>query len=140
MRAAIGYGAITAGAAACVLGIVTILGGIYRDRPQLLRTGRRYVFVTLVAAIAAFATMEWALWSHDYSIQYVAEQRRARDARAVHLHRRLVGARGVDPLVGARARAATSRSPRGGSGTRVRIRSSRGRPSSGSVSHCSSSR
>ena len=72
MRAAIGYGAITAGAAACVLGIVTILGGIYRDRPQLMRTGRRYVFVTLVAAIAAFATMEWALWSHDYSIQYVA--------------------------------------------------------------------
>ena len=30
MRAAIGYGAITLGAAACVLGIVTIAGGLYR--------------------------------------------------------------------------------------------------------------
>ena len=73
MRAAIGYGALTAGAAAAVLGIVTILVGVYKERPVLLRIGRRYVFVTLVAAVAAFATMESALFAHDFSIQYVAD-------------------------------------------------------------------
>ncbi|MGH8976630.1 MAG: heme lyase CcmF/NrfE family subunit [Acidimicrobiia bacterium] len=73
MRAAVGYGAITAGAAACVLGIVTILFGMHRGRPALVRTGSRYVLVTLLAALAAFATMEWALFAHDFSISYVSE-------------------------------------------------------------------
>jgi cytochrome c-type biogenesis protein CcmF len=72
VRAAIGYGALTAGAAAAALGIVTILIGVYKQRPVLLRTGRRYVFVTLMAAVAAFATMESALFAHDFSLRYVA--------------------------------------------------------------------
>jgi cytochrome c-type biogenesis protein CcmF len=72
VRATIGYGALTAGAAAAALGIVTILVGVYKDRPVLLRIGRRYVFVTLMAAVAAFATMESALFAHDFSLRYVA--------------------------------------------------------------------
>ena len=122
-----------------MLGVVTILGGIYRDRPQLMRTGRRYVFV-LVAAVAAFVDDGVGALLARLLDPVRRRQRRARDARAVHVHRRLVGARGVDPLVGARIerlprdhRVAVPR--RGAS-----IRSSRGRPSSGSVSRCSSSR
>jgi cytochrome c-type biogenesis protein CcmF len=72
MRAAIGYGALTAGTAAAVLGIATIGAGLYKQRPALLATGRRYVLVTLVAAVTAFATMEWALFAHDFSLRYVA--------------------------------------------------------------------
>jgi cytochrome c-type biogenesis protein CcmF len=73
MRAAIGYAAVAAGAAAAALGIVAIGAGLYRDRPSLLRMGRRYVWATFVAAVAAFATMQWAMFAHDFSIQYVAE-------------------------------------------------------------------
>jgi cytochrome c-type biogenesis protein CcmF len=72
VRAAIGYGALTAGAAAAVLGIGTLGAGLHQQRGALLRIGRRYVFVTLIAAIAAFATMEWALFAHDFSLRYVA--------------------------------------------------------------------
>ena len=70
MRAAIGWR--HRGRAAAALGIVTILVGVYKDRPVLLRIGRRYVFVTLMAAVAAFATMESALFAHDFSLRYVA--------------------------------------------------------------------
>jgi cytochrome c-type biogenesis protein CcmF len=73
VRAAIGYGALTAGTAAAVLGIATLGAGLHRRRAVLLRMGRRYVFVTMIAAIAAFATMEWALFAHDFSIEYVAQ-------------------------------------------------------------------
>jgi cytochrome c-type biogenesis protein CcmF len=73
VRAEIGYTALAAGAAAAVLGIATLGIGVQRGRAALLVFGRRYVFVTLFAAIAAFATMESALFAHDFSIKYVAE-------------------------------------------------------------------
>ena len=71
--ATVGYLALTLGAAACVLGIATIGAGIHLDRETLRLTGRRYVAVTLVAALGAFATLEYALWDHDFSIAYVAD-------------------------------------------------------------------
>ncbi len=73
MRAALGYGALATAAAASLLGIVALALGLQRDRPDLLRYGRRFVPVVLLAALTAFAAMEWALFSHDYSIKYVAE-------------------------------------------------------------------
>jgi cytochrome c-type biogenesis protein CcmF len=73
VRAALGYGALATAAAASLLGIVVLTLGLQRDRPDLLRYGRRFVPVVLVAAVSAFAAMEWALFSHDYSIKYVAE-------------------------------------------------------------------
>src|SRR5690242_4499468 len=47
--------------------------GLRRGRDDLLLLGRRFVPVVLVGAIAAFVAMEWALWSHDFSIKYVAD-------------------------------------------------------------------
>ena len=61
------------GTAAAVLGIATLGAGIRLHRPDLLRLGRRYVFVVLLAAVGAFAVMEWAMFSHDFSIAYVAD-------------------------------------------------------------------
>ncbi|MGQ0825323.1 MAG: heme lyase CcmF/NrfE family subunit [Actinomycetota bacterium] len=72
MTATLGSLAIALGAAACVLGIVTIGAGLRLDRPVLLVAGRRYVLVALVAAVGAFVVMEYALFDHDFSIQYVA--------------------------------------------------------------------
>ena len=47
--------------------------GSRRNRPRLLDVGRRYVLVCLVAAVGAFVVMETALFGHDFSIQYVAD-------------------------------------------------------------------
>jgi cytochrome c-type biogenesis protein CcmF len=73
VRAALGYGALATAASASLLGIVVLALGLQRNRPDLLRYGRRFVPVVLLGAITAFAAMEWALFSHDYSIKYVAE-------------------------------------------------------------------
>src|SRR3954451_13900309 len=73
MRAALGYGALATGAAACLLGMAVLGAGLHLDRPHLLHYGRRFVAVLMGASIAAFAAMEWAMFSHDYSIKYVAD-------------------------------------------------------------------
>ncbi|MGH9050383.1 MAG: heme lyase CcmF/NrfE family subunit [Acidimicrobiia bacterium] len=56
-----------------MLGIATLGLGLRRRDDRLLRNGRRYVFVVLGAAVVAVAAMEWALLTHDFSIEYVAE-------------------------------------------------------------------
>jgi cytochrome c-type biogenesis protein CcmF len=73
MRAALGYGAIATSASAALLGIVVLAVGLQQGRPDLLRHGRRFVVVVLFGAIVAFASMEWALFAHDFSIKYVAD-------------------------------------------------------------------
>ncbi|MGQ0804311.1 MAG: heme lyase CcmF/NrfE family subunit [Actinomycetota bacterium] len=81
MRAALGVLALAVGTSAAVLGIATLGLGLRRGDERLLRSGRRYVFVVLGAAALAAGAMEWALLSHDFSIEYVAEN----NARATPL-------------------------------------------------------
>jgi cytochrome c-type biogenesis protein CcmF len=73
VRAALGFGAIAVSASACLLGIVVLGLGLQRRRDDLLRHGRRFVPVVLAGAVVAFAAMQWALFSHDFTIKYVAE-------------------------------------------------------------------
>jgi cytochrome c-type biogenesis protein CcmF len=61
------------GTAASVLGVVTIGAGIRMHRPELLRLARRYVWVVLLASIGAFVVMETAMFAHDFSLAYVAD-------------------------------------------------------------------
>ena len=98
-------------------------------RPALLGSARRYVIVVLLAAIGAFVVMETALFAHDFSIAYVADNVARATPGPLHVHGRVERARGIDPAVGARCSRSTSRSPRGGSATAPTIRSSRGRRS-----------
>src|SRR4051794_10607521 len=72
MRAQLGYGFLTIGTAAATLGLITTAAGIARHRPRLLDLGRRYVVLVLLAAVGAFVVMETALFGHDFSLQYVA--------------------------------------------------------------------
>jgi len=72
MRAQLGYGLLTIGTAASALGVVTTAAGIVQKRPRLLDLGRRYVVLVLLAAVGAFVVMESALFAHDFSLQYVA--------------------------------------------------------------------
>src|SRR5436305_8780687 len=60
------------GTAASLLGLTTTAVGLTRHRPRLLDLGRRYVAVVVAAAVGAFVVMETALFGHDFTIQYVA--------------------------------------------------------------------
>ena len=72
MNALLGQYAILLGLLACVAGIITIGFGLYRQRAQLLRSGRNYAWFVLGAAVVAVAVMERALVTHDFSLSYVA--------------------------------------------------------------------
>ena len=73
MRAALGTLAVAIGAGAAIVGIAALLLGLRRADASLLALGRRCVWVVLAAAVAAVGVMEWALITHDFSLQYVAE-------------------------------------------------------------------
>ena len=73
MKAQLGILGLALGAAGALLGIVVLGLGIRRRDERLLRLGRRYVLVVAIGAIVAVAAMEWALITHDFSLQYVAE-------------------------------------------------------------------
>ncbi|MCB0958668.1 MAG: heme lyase CcmF/NrfE family subunit [Acidimicrobiales bacterium] len=47
--------------------------GLRGDRPDLLRMSRTYAYMVLGGALVAFAAMERALITRDFSLQYVAE-------------------------------------------------------------------
>ncbi len=78
MKAVLGYSAVFVGASACVVGICAFIAGLRTKDALLLRIGRRCIFVVLAAALVAAGAMEWALISHDFSLEYVAKNN-ARD-------------------------------------------------------------
>src|SRR6059058_1131844 len=55
------------------MGATTLLVGLVRGRPTLLRAGRSYAWLLLAAALLAAAAMEHALLTNDFSLQYVAD-------------------------------------------------------------------
>jgi len=73
LRISLGYGLIAIGMVASALGLVTLAAGLRTGRRSLLDSGRRYVVVVLGASIGAFVVMETALYGHDFSIKYVAD-------------------------------------------------------------------
>jgi cytochrome c-type biogenesis protein CcmF len=72
VRAALGILGIAIGAGASAIGVFLLAMGIARKDQVMIANGRRCVFVVLAGAILAVAAMEWALLTHDYSIEYVA--------------------------------------------------------------------
>ena len=73
MKSSLGVLALVLGACSAGLGVITLIGGLRRNDERLLRVGRRYVFIVLLSSFLAVVVMEWALLSHDFSIQYVAD-------------------------------------------------------------------
>src|SRR5881628_3573504 len=47
------------------------VGGL-KDRPDLARSARNAVFAMCGALLVAVATLEWALFHHDFNVEYVA--------------------------------------------------------------------
>src|SRR5688572_13972595 len=73
LNAAVGLGAVLLGFLAAVGGVVTVLAGLAKRRPVLLRTGRAYVWIVLLGAVVATLAMQRALLTHDFSLKFVAE-------------------------------------------------------------------
>ena len=71
MKGALGFGGITLGFMAAVLGVVTLAVGIRRRDGRIMGTGRQFVFMVLLGAVVAAGAMEWALVTHDFSLAYV---------------------------------------------------------------------
>jgi cytochrome c-type biogenesis protein CcmF len=72
MSAALGSAGIILGFVASLGGIATLAVGLTRRRNRLLLAGRTYVWLVAIGAVIAFASMELALLTHDWSIAFVA--------------------------------------------------------------------
>ena len=48
-----------------------LVGGL-RDRPDLAQSARHAVFAMFGALLVAFVSLEWALFRHDFNVEYVA--------------------------------------------------------------------
>src|SRR6478609_7312946 len=73
MNAALGIAGVSLGLGGSLLGIITVVTGLVRHQRQLIRMGRVYVGVVLFGAVLAFAAMERALITRDFSLAYVAQ-------------------------------------------------------------------
>ena len=74
MKAVLGYAGVGLGFSAAVTGILVLLVGLRRGGDaRLFATGRKLVWLVLGGALLAAGMMEWALLSHDFSVEYVAE-------------------------------------------------------------------
>jgi cytochrome c-type biogenesis protein CcmF len=72
VNAAIGESAVLLALAGAVAGCVTLVIGLVRGRPNLLRAGRTYTWVILLGAVVATFALQHALITRDFSLQYVA--------------------------------------------------------------------
>ena len=72
MNGALGMAGIALGLAASVLGGLTLVLGLVQHNRRLIRVGTVYVWLVLGGAVLAFAAMERALITRDFSLAYVA--------------------------------------------------------------------
>jgi cytochrome c-type biogenesis protein CcmF len=94
---ALGTAGVVLGLVASVGAVLTLAVGLVRGRPDLLRLSRVYTWLVLLAAVMAFAAMERALITRDFTVSFVAEHGSSRTPALFAV----VGPRGLDPAVGA---------------------------------------
>ncbi len=76
MHVLIGYGSITVGFAAALLGTGSAAYALATKDRSMMRTVVGFVGLVFLAAIVAVVVMESALLTHDFSVKYVAEHGR----------------------------------------------------------------
>ena len=72
MNAAFGSGGVVLGFVGALGAIVTLAMGLRRNRPDLLGMAKTYAFMVFAGGAIAFAAMERALITRDFSLKYVA--------------------------------------------------------------------
>lgn len=83
LNAAIGRGAVLLGVLVCVFGIGVTFAGIRQNNAKALRSSAYYAYAAFAAALIAFAIMERALITRDFSLAYV-QQVGSRDTPALY--------------------------------------------------------
>ncbi len=73
MNVALGTIGLGIGLAACVVGIGALVVGLARRNGALLELSRYFAIAAFVGAASAFAAMENALITRDFTVRYVAE-------------------------------------------------------------------
>ena len=73
MNLAIGSTAVLIGVLVCATAIGVLVVGLVNDRRDLLRTTPVFAGLLLASALVAFAAMERALITRDFTVRYVAE-------------------------------------------------------------------
>lgn len=73
LNAAVGRGAIGVGLLAVAFGIIATVTSIVQRDSRLARTAPRYAWLAFGAAVVAFAVMERALITRDFSLAYVQQ-------------------------------------------------------------------
>jgi len=73
VNAFLGQNAILLGLLASAAGIVTLLVGLWKGQPRLLKAGQTYIWLILGSAVIAVIAMEHALITHDFALKYVAD-------------------------------------------------------------------
>jgi cytochrome c-type biogenesis protein CcmF len=71
VNATLGSAGVVLGAAASLLGVITMAVGLRKRRPQLLETGWSYSLLVLLGAVVAVAAMQRALITRDFSVGFV---------------------------------------------------------------------
>jgi cytochrome c-type biogenesis protein CcmF len=72
VNATLGTAGIVLGLAASLGGVITLAIALRQRKPQLLLVGRSYALLTLLGSVVAFAAMERALITRDFTVEYVA--------------------------------------------------------------------
>ncbi|MGH9268743.1 MAG: cytochrome c biogenesis protein CcsA, partial [Acidimicrobiales bacterium] len=72
MNGQLGAAGVVLGFTASLGGLVTVVVGLARRQPALIRVGRTYSVLILLGAVVAFAAMERALITRDFTVEYVA--------------------------------------------------------------------
>ena len=76
MHVLIGFGSVSLGLAAAVLGVGTSAYALLRDRMDLMKSVRVHIAILLIASVVGVIVMESALLTHDFSVKYVADNGR----------------------------------------------------------------
>ena len=67
----LGRAALTVGLVGAVFGLIAAVIGTRQNDPKVLRLMPRFAVLSGVASVGAFACMEWAMITRDFSLAYV---------------------------------------------------------------------
>lgn len=73
MNAALGESAVLLSLLGALAGLVTLVVGLVKDKPNLVRIGRSYTWIILLGAVVATIAMQHALITHDFRLSYVVQ-------------------------------------------------------------------
>jgi cytochrome c-type biogenesis protein CcmF len=85
VNATLGTAGVALGAAASILGVITMAVGLRRKRPQILEAGWSYSLLVLIGGLVAVVAMERALITRDFTVEFVHDHGSSRTPRLFNI-------------------------------------------------------